>query len=129
MRWNRLFIVCCSSLVLFTFTGCKRVIKIHVDTNLAPTTPTSVPGDTLKWFAIAQDESFDVIPDDSLCIQKGRLHAIYGHPAECTVAPYDFKDKKQPVLHTYRIEGKVNGEPFVSTNFSAPVGQRHCPYC
>ena len=131
MRWNRRFIVCCSSLVLFSFAGCKKVVKINVDQSLAPFTATSSPGQTLEWVATSPGKSFGVSWQPGLC-EKGTpnpIPASYGKPAVCTVAPQTFGPEEQPITYTYSLEGNVDGKPFHGPEFSVMVAPRPCRHC
>jgi hypothetical protein len=111
------------------FAGCKKVIKIQVDESLAPLSATPPPGGILEWAAMAPGESFDVIFESGLCIQKSPIHATYEHPAVCTVAPQKFGADKQPIFYTYRFEGNVDGKPLSSPTFKTAVGPHGCPWC
>ena len=131
MRWNRRFIVCGSSLVLFAFAGCKKVVKITVDQSLAPITATTSPGATLEWVAAGRGESFNVFWQDGLC-QKGTpnpIHGVYGKPAVCTVASQTFGSEKQPITYTFSFEGNVDGKPSRSPKYKMAVGPRGCKSC
>ena len=147
MRWNRRFIVCCSSLVLLGFTACKKVVKINVDQSLAPLSAITEPGKSLEWVALAPGESFDVNFESGLCTQKSPIHATYGNPAICTVAQQTFGPQRQPIRYTYSIEGsrpeaaasrltappQSGGAPPPTapspTPYSVLVGPGHCPHC
>jgi hypothetical protein len=129
MRWNRLFTVCCSSLILMGFAGCKKVVKIDVDRSLAPLSATTAPGETLEWVATAPDETFDVVFDSGLCTQKSPIHASYGKSAVCTVGPQTFGPEKRQLLYTYSFEGDVGGKPFSSPKYMVRVAPGHCPHC
>lgn len=128
MKWKRLFFVC-SSLFLFLCTvGCKKTIRINVDPSLAPPSATTVAGATVEWNALSPGESFDVIFDSGLCTQKSPLHASYGHPAVCTIAPQQFKAKDQLNFYDYSIEG-ANGQRPPCPKLRMAVGPGHCPHC
>jgi hypothetical protein len=147
MRLNRLFIVCCSSLMLMGFAGCKKVVKIKVDQSLAPLSAVTHPGETLEWAASADGESFEVNFESGLCTQKSPIRASYGNPAVCTVARQNFGPEKRPILYTYSIEGNVPGAairsapatplpsppppgpPPPGTLYHVLVGPRGCPSC
>jgi hypothetical protein len=130
MRWNRLFIVCCSSVILFSFAGCKKVIQINVEPSLAPLSAIATPGKTLQWVATASGESFDVVFDSGLCTQKSPIHASYRKPAVCTIAPQTLGGEKGPTtIYTYSIEGNVDGRPFHGPKYNIMVGPARCKYC
>jgi hypothetical protein len=131
MRRNRLFSVCCSSLLLLAFAGCKKIVKIQVDQSLAPITATTVAGATLEWTAAGRGESFDVSWQDGLC-QKGTpnpIHASYGKPAICRVASQTFGSDKQPIIYTYSFDGKANGKPCPRPEYKMAVGPGGCRSC
>jgi hypothetical protein len=131
MRGNRLFIVCCSSLFLFGFAGCKKIATINVDQSLAPLTATTSPGKTLEWVPIAPGETFDVSWQPGLC-QKDTpnpIPASYGKPAVCIVAPQTYGSDKQWITYTYSFEGNVDGKPFRSPKYKMAVGPRGCKSC
>ena len=148
MRWNRRFIVFCSSLVLLGLTACKKVVKINVDQSLAPLSAITEPGKSLEWVALTPGESFDVNFESGLCTQKSPIRASYGNPAICTVAPQTFGPQRQPIRYTYSIEGNGPGTaasplpgpprpggapppspPPPPMQYSVLVGPVHCPYC
>jgi hypothetical protein len=135
MRWNRVFIVCCSSILFFSFAGCKekeKVIRInivHVDQSLKPLSAIAAPGRTLQWVAMASGDSFDVVFQSGLCTQKSPIHASYRKPAECTIAPQDFGRDKRPILYTYSLKGEVNGKPLEDPDYPILVAPDHCDYC
>jgi hypothetical protein len=131
MSWNRLFIVCCSLIILFNFAGCKKVVevRINVDPDLTLVSAIAAPGESLEWVATASDESFDVVFDSGLCTQKSPIHATYKNPAVCTIAPQTFEREKRSITHTYRLEGNVDGKPFRSPNYSIVVVPKPCPHC
>jgi hypothetical protein len=146
MRWNRLFVVCCSSIIFLSFVGCKKeavkINVINVDQSLTPLSAIAAPGKTLEWVAMASDESFDVLFAPGLCTQKSPVHASYKKPALCTVAPQNFERDKRPIVYTYSLEGKVNGKPLDDPKYPILVvpdeppphckfciGPGHCSYC
>jgi hypothetical protein len=145
MRWNRLFVVCCSSIILFSFAGCKGVVRINVmniNHSLTPLSAVVEPGETLEWVATTSDESFDVIFDSGLCTQKSPIHASYRKPARCTIAPQNFGRDKRPIIYIYSLEGKVDGKPLGDspnpilvapdappTNCKFCIGPQHCSWC
>lgn len=129
MRWNRLFIVCCSSLLFLSFAGCKKVVRIKVNRTLAPVSATATPGATLEWVALSPGEEFDVKVDSGLCTQKSPLHASYGHPATCIVPPQQFGPGNEPNYYNYSIDGTVDGTPFHGSNQVVSIGPKHCPGC
>lgn len=131
MRWNHRFIVCCSSLVLFGFAGCKKVIKINVDRSLAPPIATTAPGETLEWVATESGETFDVVFQAGLCTQTSPIRATYGHSALCTVATQTFGLSKQPILYyTYHLESPVDaGRVLRGPEYKVAIGPGHCPHC
>ena len=110
MRFNRLFIACCSSLILTGFAGCRKIVRINVDPNLAPIVAYTAPDRRLEWVATAPGQSFDVIFEAGLCTEKSPIHATYEHPAVCTVAKQKFTDK-QPILYSYNLQGWKDGKP------------------
>jgi hypothetical protein len=134
MRWNRLFVVCCSSIIFFSFAGCKekvvRINVIHLDQSLTPLSAIAAPGETLEWVATASDESFDVVFASGLCTQKSPIHASYRKPAVCTIAPQNFERDKRPIVYTYSLEGKVDGKPLDDPKYPVLVTPPdHCPFC
>ena len=112
MRLNRLFIICCSALAVLSFAGCKKAIRIDVDTSLAPLGQTAAPGQVLEWFAIEPDESFSVNFEKSgLCIEQGPIQASYKKPAKCTVRDHNLKPGDPPIVYNYTLQGTVHGKP------------------
>lgn len=129
MRLKRLFIACYGSLLLIAFVGCKKTVEIDVDETLAPVSATPPPGGTIKWAAIAPGESFDVIFDPGLCTQKSPIHATYGNPAVCTVAPQRFKEGKEPIFYKFHYVRYLDGKPIQSPPFPIAIGPHGCPWC
>ena len=142
MRRNRLFIVCCSLIILFNVAGCKKVaeVRINVYPSLTLVSAITAPGKNLEWVATASGESFDVVFDSGLCTQKSPIHASYKNPAVCTIAPQPFGREKRPITYAYSLEGNVDGKPFHSQNYQIVVAPnacsecllfapRHCGYC
>jgi hypothetical protein len=133
MRWNRLFVVCCSSIIFFSFVGCKqkvvRINIINVDHSLTPLSAMAAPGQTLEWVAMASDDSFDVVFDSHLCTQKSPIHASYKKPALCTIAPQNFGPDKQPIVYTYGLQGKVDGKPINDPPNPVLVVPGNCKEC
>ncbi len=129
MRWSRRFIACCSPLLIFSFAGCKKVIRINVDPSLAPLSATTVPGATLEWAATSRDESFDVVFDSGLCNQKSPLHASYDRPAVCVVPLQQFGPGHEFIFYGYHIEGTVNGKPTRGPREMVAIGPTGCHQC
>ncbi len=131
MRSTRLFIACCSSLVILGFAGCKKIVTINVDQSLAPLTATTSPGQTLEWVAVTRGETFNVSWQPGLC-QKNTLNPIpasYGKPAICIVAPQVFGPDKHPITYTYSFDGEVDGQPTHSPKYKMAVGPGGCRSC
>jgi hypothetical protein len=133
VKWNCRFIVCLSSIILFSFAGCKKAIEIPIEIPITPSlTPAPItvaaPGDTLTWVAIASDQSFDVVVDPGLCTQKTPPHASYKNPAFCTIDHQAGGPDKQK-SYTYFLKGNVNGTPFKSPPYTIVVGPAHCSHC
>jgi hypothetical protein len=132
MRLKSLFIACYGSLLLIGLAGCKKTVEIAVDEKtLAPIIPTPPPGGTLEWGAMTPGQSFDVIFDPGLCRQKSPIHATYGHPAVCTVAPQQFGAGKEAIHYAYHIQPYQDGKPTPppSQQFDLYIGPRGCPWC
>ena len=134
MRWNRLFLVCCSTFLLLSFAGCRKTVRIGVDSHtLIPIGADVKPGATLEWVATSPGEKFEIKFDDpGLCIQKSPIRGSYGSPAKC-----DVPRQQQPgQVYEYSIEGDVDGKPIpprkelVSIELlSKPIGgPGHCPH-
>jgi hypothetical protein len=129
VRRNRGLIVCWGSIVLFSLAGCKKVIRINIDPSLAPLSAIATPRATLEWVATSPDESFDVVFDSGLCIQKSPIHASYRQPAVCVVAPQQFSPGNQLIFYDYSAKGVVNGKPIQGPKERVAIGPRGCPGC
>jgi hypothetical protein len=137
MRSNRLFIICCSALVAFSFTGCNKEsgpIRVDVDPSLTPIGQTAEPGQVLEWLAMKPGETFTVTileeKQSQLCQEQGPLQASYRHPAKCTVRDQNLKPGAPPVIFHYTLSGTVNGQPTNNpTPYSVAIGPHGCPWC
>lgn len=89
----------------------------------------TVPGATLEWVATSPNESFDVVFDAGLCTQKSPLHATYGRPAVCVVAPQQFGPGNELIYYDYNTEGVINGKPISGPKERVAIGPRGCPGC
>jgi hypothetical protein len=136
MRFSRQFIICCSALAAFSFTGCNKAIRpisIDVDpSSLAPIGEAAVPGQVLEWFAIKPGESFIVnFKEKGLCKEQGPLEAHYRAPARCTVVDQNLKPSDPPIIFHYTLSGTVDGKPIENpvVYSVAARGPGGCPWC